>query len=105
MAEFAYCFKYIEFVIFMAEKLNETDLQLKKETEKWLAKIEPIVNKIKPTESKYSELLKNMKAYIADSKHFLEKKDFIKAFECMIWAFAIYEFGKEFEIINHEKLK
>lgn len=78
--------------------MNESDLRLKQETEKWLAKIEPLVEKINPADSKSAVLLKNMLAYISDSKHFSEKKDFVRAFECVIWAWALYETGKELSV-------
>ena len=80
--------------------MNETDLKLKGETEKWLLRIEPILYKVKPINSEGSELLKNMLAYVSDSKHFLDKKDFIRAFEAIVWAWAIYELGKELGIFK-----
>ncbi len=79
---------------------NKTDLRLKKETEKWLSRIEPLLEKINPADSRTADLLKNMHAYISDSKHFLEKRDFILAFECVVWVWSIYELGKELKIFD-----
>lgn len=78
--------------------LNETDLLLKRETEKWLMKIECI--KIEANSEKGKSMLQNMKAYIADSKHFLEKNDFIKAFEAVVWAWSIYELCRDLGIFK-----
>ncbi len=64
--------------------------QIKEETEKWLAKIRTVEGEI-AAEGRGEEFLKNMKAYVSDSMHFLEKGDLVRAFECVIWAWAIYE--------------
>jgi len=37
------------------------------------------------------EALKNIDAYLSDSKYFLEKNDLIRAFEAVIWAWAWME--------------
>lgn len=39
--------------------------------------------------------VENIKAYIADSEYFLMKGDLIRAFECLIWAWAWLEIGLE----------
>lgn len=58
--------------------------QLKKETEKWLAKLEKKLPKCTGN-------LDNIRAYVKDSKHFLDKKDLVRAFEAVIWAWACFE--------------
>ena len=69
-----------------------------------LEKIEPLVNKIEITDDKGKEMLRNMKAYIADSKHFLNNnKDFIKAFESIVWSWAILEICEELGVLKIEK--
>lgn len=78
--------------------MNETDLKLKEETEKWLNKIEKL--KIEANSGKGKEMLKNMNAYVSDCKYFLEKKDFIKAFESVVWAWSVYELGKDLRIFD-----
>lgn len=75
-------------------------MPLKEETEKWLSKLEPIAEKIK-TEGRGAEFLKNMNAYISDSKHFLKENDLIRAFECVIWAWAIYEICTELGLFKN----
>jgi hypothetical protein len=68
------------------------------ETQKWLKKIESI--KIKPKTDKGKEYKTNIEAYISDSKHFLGKKDYVRAFEAVIWAWAFLEISKDLKLIE-----
>lgn len=77
--------------------------KLQEETLKMLKKIEPMVDKIDVVSNKGEEMLNNMKAYIADSKHFLNQKDFIKAFESVVWSWAILEICEELGFFRIEK--
>ncbi len=77
--------------------------KLREETLKMLKKIEPLVDKIEIVNDKGEEMLTNMKAYIADSKHFLNQKDFIKAFESIVWSWAILEICEELGVLKIEK--
>lgn len=61
------------------------------DVEKWLAKIEPLLPVMEPQDSKGESFLTNIKAYVSDSRHFLEKGDFVRAFEAMIWAWSLWE--------------
>ncbi len=69
------------------DKLKLTE----KEVEKWLDKVEPLVEQIQITDEKGEEMMENMKAYISDSKHFLGEGDLVRAFEAIVWAWAILE--------------
>jgi hypothetical protein len=73
--------------------MDETQEALKKETEKWLSKLESARSSIKTLKDsrELKAVLKNMDAYIKDTKHFLEKKDFIRAFEAVIYAWGLLE--------------
>lgn len=66
---------------------------LRKEIEKWTERLEKELKKIKDDEE--NEFLTNIKAYLSDSKHFYDKKDLIRSFEAIIWAWAWLEIGKE----------
>jgi hypothetical protein len=77
--------------------------KLKEETLKMLKKIEPMVSKIEIVDDRGEGMMENMKAYISDSKHFLNKKDFIRAFESAVWSWAILEICEELGIIKIEK--
>lgn len=77
--------------------------KLQEETLKMLDRIKPLVDKIEIVDDKGEEMLNNMKAYIADSKHFLHQQDFIKAFESAVWSWAILEICEELGIFKVEK--
>lgn len=78
----------------------ETTLQknLEKEINKWLPKVKQEFQKIKKTED--ISFLANINAYIQDAEHFLNKKDLIRAFEAVIWAWAWLEIGKRKKILR-----
>ncbi len=80
--------------------MNETEKKLLAETEKWLGRIGAELPKIKPEGGSAKKHFENMKAYISDSRHFLLKKDFIRAFECAVWAWSIYELCAEFGLFG-----
>jgi len=79
--------------------IMDTEKRLIAETEKWLGKLEKL--KIKACDKKGEEYLTNINAYISDSKHFLAKKDYVRAFEAVVWAWAWCEIGKDMEILNY----
>jgi hypothetical protein len=79
--------------------MDETAKKLAEETEKWKTKIESEIISVKITGKKSKELMENINAYIKDSDYFLSKKDYIRAFEAIIWAWALYETGKREEIL------
>ncbi len=68
--------------------------------EKWTKKLEPLLDKIEVSDQKGEEMLTNMKAYIADSKHFVENDDFVRGFEAMVWAWAIFEICRDLGIFK-----
>ena len=86
----------------IAEKKNidrslEEDLQM--ETLKWLEKAEALFCQVSGDE----HFLDNVSAYIRDSHYFLEKKDLIRAFEAVIWAWAWMEIGLEKEMLKQRE--
>jgi hypothetical protein len=66
--------------------------ELKIETIKWL---ECIKDKLKKVNSSDKYFMDNIKAYISDTEYFLKKGDLIRAFECVVWAWAWMEIGIE----------
>ena len=75
----------------------------REEIEKWLQKIEPIVETIDVFDSKGESMFTNMKAYIADCKHFLEKGDYMRSFEAVVWAWAIYEICRDLGVFGEQR--
>ena len=73
--------------------MDKTGEALRKETEKWLAKLEKeraslrIVSDMKEV----PKVVKNLDAYISDTRHFMGKGDLVRAFEAVIYAWGILE--------------
>ena len=80
----------------------KTDEQLRNEIEKWTKKIGEELENIEVYGTKGKEFLINIKAYVSDSAHFLEKKDLVRSFEAIIWAWAWLEIGKDIEFLAQE---
>ncbi len=65
------------------------------EIRKWTEKLEGELSKVSGDE----KFLQNISAYLKDSKHFYQKEDLIRSFECLIWAWAILQVGKEVGLV------
>ncbi|MFQ6129760.1 MAG: DUF357 domain-containing protein [Candidatus Hadarchaeaceae archaeon] len=74
--------------------------ELTGEIKKWATKLDNALSTTDAIDERGRKMLSNIEAYRLDSKHFLERKDLIKSFECLIWAWALLETGKE---LNHLK--
>ncbi len=77
----------------------DTEKKLIEETEKWQGKLRAL--EIKPLSLKGREYLANINAYISDSGHFLSEKDYVRAFEAIVWAWAWCEIGKDAGILDY----
>ena len=78
---------------------------LKKETDKWLAKLEKERSSLRiiSEDKKLKGVLRNLDAYIKDTRHFLEKQDFIRAFEAVIYAWGILETCEHLGLVKRIK--
>lgn len=76
---------------------------LKKETRKWLTKIEKEIKGIEPADKKAGEFLENIRAYINDSRYFTEKGDLVRAFEAVIWAWSHLSISMELGLLKAGK--
>jgi len=65
--------------------------ELRGETLKWLERIEDKIIALDGDRG----FIENVKAYVSDSKYFLQKNDLVRAFECVVWAWAWLEIGLE----------
>ena len=77
-----------------------TEEQLQSETKKWLAKIKAERSHIELVDKSKADFLKNIDAYVADTEHFMSKKDFVRAFEAVVWAWANLEIGERIGILK-----
>ena len=85
--------------------MDKTGETLKKETEKWLSKLEKERKSLRilKDSKELKAVLKNLDAYISDTRHFLEKEDFIRAFEAVIYAWGILEACEHLGIVERKK--
>lgn len=75
----------------------------KEEILKWLGRIEGKLPGLKATGQKGEEFLTNIRAYVSDSRHFLETDDYVNAFEAVIWAWSWYEIGEELRLLSSSR--
>ncbi len=73
----------------------ETDLTT--EIKKWSKRLDSSLSDTAPSDERGTKMLQNIKAYREDSRHFFKRGDLVKSFECLIWAWALLETGKELE--------
>ena len=73
------------------------------EIDKWLKKIEDIIPKIEVNDPRGESLFTNMKAYISDCKHFRDEGDFVRSFEAVVWAWAIFEICRDLGVFSVEQ--
>ena len=71
------------------------DAKLIEEIKKWTAKLDGALSPARARNEQGKKMFSNIKAYRGDSEHFLKQGDLIKSFECLIWAWALLELGKE----------
>ncbi len=69
--------------------------KLIEEIKKWATKLDDTLCTAKARKDRGDKMLLNIRAYRKDSGHFLECGDLIRSFECLIWAWALLEVGKE----------
>jgi len=82
-----------------------TEQALRKETNKWLHRIEKEIKNIKPPDEKGREFLENILAYIKDSRYFLGKGDLVRSFEAVIWAWSYLSISRELKLLKtHKKI-
>lgn len=70
------------------------EVELAEEIQKWSNKLDKALSATATLDKRGEDLLQNIRAYREDSRHFLER-DPIKSFECLIWAWALLEIGRE----------
>lgn len=73
---------------------------LRNEIAKWLDKLLREKNAVEILNDKGQEFMSNIEAYISDSRYFMDKGDLIRAFECVVWAWAWLEIGMEIELFQ-----
>jgi len=74
---------------------------LERETLKWTEKLEERIKHLRITnKSDVKDIIENIRAYIKDSQHFLMKKDFVNAYEAIIYAWGLYDALRKLNLIE-----
>jgi len=81
--------------------MTNTQETLERETKKWLEKLEEQSKKIEILDPKAKNEVVNIKSYLSDAKHFLEKKDFVRSFEAVVYAYGILDSLDRMKMIKH----
>jgi hypothetical protein len=81
------------------------EADLATEIKKWSKRLDDSLLNVQPSGKRGAKMLQNIMAYRNDSKHFLGRGDLIKSFECLIWAWAILNLGKELELFRTGPLR
>jgi len=79
---------------------RKEDSLLKAETKKWLERLKKKKEGIKARNKKGEEFVRNIDAYTSDAVYFLNNRDLVRAFECVVWAWAWLEIGAELELLE-----
>ncbi len=72
------------------------EADLTAEIGKWSKRLDESLSKARPADDSGAKMLQNIRAYRKDSEHFMERGDLVRSFECLIWAWAILELGRDF---------
>ena len=81
--------------------MNETQKELIEQTDIWYGKADALLKKTKALNKKGEEYLVNINAYMSDTGHFKENKDYVRAFEAVVWAWAWLEIGKDAGFLDY----
>ena len=76
--------------------------QLQIETKKWHELIKAERPNIKVIDKSIADFLENIDAYVADSEHFMVHKDWVRAFEAIVWAWSWLEIGERMGILKRK---
>jgi len=85
--------------------MDPTSQVLRKETEKWLSRLEKERSSLRilKDSKELKAVLKNLDAYIKDTRHFLEKGDLVRAFEAVIYGWGILDTLRSMHLIELSK--
>ncbi len=84
--------------------VEETAEQLERETLKWLSRAKEKAGTLEAVPGG-DNFLENALAYISDARHFLEKRDLVRAFEAVVWAWAWLEIGEREGFLREKNKK
>ena len=77
-------------------------MELEELAKKEIKRMEDVLKTLKVVDNKGSELYEIMMSYFADSKGFLKRKDYIRAFETVVICWAYCDAGLHFGVFKTE---
>jgi len=80
--------------------MRDVTSELEAETRKWLERLNEKMKNVKARNEKGEEFIRNIDAYASDAVHFLNTGDLVRAFECVVWAWAWLEIGIELDLLE-----
>ncbi|AEA47902.1 DUF357 domain-containing protein [Archaeoglobus veneficus] len=81
--------------------MRDVALELESETKKWFERLKTKMKDVRARNDKGDEFIRNIEAYISDTMHFLSTGDLVRAFECVVWAWAWLEIGLELGLLEY----
>jgi len=72
----------------------------REEIERWLKKLEDKLNKARLIDEGRKDFLENIHAYVNDCKYWMDKGDYVKAWEVISFAWGLFEAGEEFGVLK-----
>ncbi len=77
--------------------------ELKQMAEKEIGKVDNVLKNLKMVDNSATELYNLILAYFTDAKHFLNKKDFVRAFEAAVICWAYCDAGLHLKVFFIDK--
>lgn len=78
----------------------DTEAELIAQTKKWLEKAKKELQNVELKDEAHADSFRNMKNYIKDCSYFMEKNDWVRAFEAVIYAYGILDTLKRLGIVE-----
>jgi hypothetical protein len=75
----------------------------REEIERWLKKLEDKLNKARLMDERRKDFLENIRAYVRDCRYWMDKGDYVKAWEVVSFAWGLFEAGEELEVLKLER--
>jgi len=75
-------------------------MELEELTKKEIEKMEKVLKEVKVKDAKALEVYNLALSYFTDAKHFLDKKDFVRAFEAIVICWAYLDACLHFNLLE-----
>ena len=83
--------------------MTNAEEELQKETRKWLGKAKKEFQAAAIKDGSKADLFRNARNYIRDCEYFIDKDDWVRAFEAVIYAYGILDTLKRIGAVEIEE--